>query len=413
MDFIPRDNYLSAIRNSFRTVPVVILIGARQVGKTSIAENYPADEKYIILAGQDPEVAGLFLKLSVIEAYLKVYLDAALNGLLVIDEFQYIPGISVMMKLLTDKHKQLRILCTGSSSLDILQKVDESLAGRVRTIEVFSLSFREFILFNSPQLAVLYDSLDDRSEDSALTLPFSDLLNTYLLFGGLPRAALTVDSGEKSAILDDMYKTYLLKDVRSYVKQEDFLGFNKLLRFLAHQIAGLVNVSELSRESGLTYRKTEEYLSLLEQMYIIRMIPPWYSNKRKSIVKMKKVYFNDLGLRNRVAGNLGEIQFRNDRGNIFENYVLLELQRNLAPGGNIRFFRTAEGTEVDFIVDHLTRATAVECKFRNFEKPVSIRSLNTFSDMENITEKWVVNQNLNAEKNGTRFIQGYFAGKIG
>lgn len=412
MKTVTRDNYLSAIRKSFRTVPVVILIGARQVGKTTIAESYSSPEKHIILQGQDPEVAGLFQKLSTIEAYLKVYLDAGLKGLLVIDEFQYIPGISVIIKLLTDKYKDLRILCTGSSSLDILQKVDESLAGRVRTIEVFSLSFREFLLFNSPQLAVMYDSLNDHSEDSALTLPFRELLDTYLLFGGLPRAALIEDPGEKSAILDDIYKTYLLKDVRSYVRQEDFVSFNKLLRLLANQIAGLVNVSELSRESGLSYRKTEEYLSLLEQMYIIRMIPPWYSNKRKSIMKMKKVYFNDLGLRNRVAGNLGEIRFRSDRGNIFENYVLLELQRNLAPGGNIHFFRTAEGTEIDFIVDHLNRKLAVECKFRNFEKPASIRSLNNFSDMENICEKWVVNQNLNAEKEGTRFIQGYFAGKV-
>jgi predicted AAA+ superfamily ATPase len=357
-------------------------------------------------------VAGLFIKLSTIETYLKVYLDPGFNGLLIIDEFQYIPGISVMIKLLTDMHKQIKILCTGSSSLDILQKVDESLAGRVRIIEVFSLSFSEFILFNSPKLAELYSSVNDRTEDSSLTIPFKDLLDSYLIFGGLPRAALTQDPGEKSAVLEDIYKTYLMKDVRSYVRNEDFLGFNKLLRMLALQIAGLVNTSELSRESGLSYRKTEEYMSLLEQMYIIRLIPPWHTNKRKSIVKMKKVYFNDLGLRNRVAGNLGEISLHQDKGNIFENYVLLELQRNLAPGGNIHFFRTAEGTEVDFIVDQLTRKMAVECKFKRMDKPVSLRSLNLFSELENITEKYVVNQNLNSEKEGTRFLQGYFAGMI-
>lgn len=409
---ISRDSYLKAIGKSFKVVPIVVLIGAQQVGKTTLSESYQTDEKILKLIGQDPEVGEIFQKLSVLETYLKVYLNPELTGMLIIDEFQYIEGVSTMLKLLTDKHKNLKVLCTGSSSLDILQKIEESLAGRVRVIEVYSLSFAEFLVFKSPQLAELYGTFDQFTEESALTTPFEAILNEYLLYGGLPRAALTNDPEEKLAILEDIYKTYLLKDVRAYVRNEHFIGFNKLLRLLAIQIGNLVNVNELSRETGLGYKKCEEYLSLLEQMYIIKMIDPYFTNKRKTISKMKKVYFYDIGLRNMVAGNFLEMATRVDRGSLFENFVYLEIRRTLPPGGVVRFYRTTDGVEVDFVVERLTKKQAIECKFKHLQKPISIKALSNFAEMEDIGEKIIFNLNLNATWKGTRLVQGFLAGLV-
>ncbi len=410
---VERKFYLDKISSGFTAVPIVLLIGARQVGKTSLMKMFKYEGSSLFLNGQDPEISGLFQKLSQIEDYLKVYLNSDLTGLLMIDEFQFIPGVSTMLKLLTDKNESLKILCSGSSSLDIHQTVKESLAGRIRVIEILSLSFEEYLKFTNEKLHGLYKDFGLSTPDSALTAPFHQVQNEYMLYGGLPRAALTPVFEQKLAILDDIYKTYLVRDVRSYIKNEHFTGYNKMLKMLASQIGNMVNINSISRETGLPYRACEEYLDLLQQMYIIKLIAPFSSNKRSAITKMKKVYFNDLGLRNMILSGFQEMEFRTDKGALFENFILLELYRNLKPGGNIYYFRTTDGTEVDFIVQNPTSSYAVECKYAILEKPLKIRALKNIGDLENIINRYILNQNLNLSEGNTHHVQGYLAGLIG
>ncbi len=409
---IKREVYLEKIKNGFGTVPIVVLIGARQVGKTSLMNDFITDKPSLFLNGQNPETAQLFQKFSLIEPYLQVYLNTDLNGFLLIDEFQYVHGISVMLKLLTDKHPQLKILCSGSSSLDILQKVEESLAGRVRVIEVLPLSFAEYILFNNEKMSKLYETFDKNTQSSALTAPIEQLYSEYLIYGGLPRAALTKNKDEKIEILNDHYQTYLLKDVRNYIHNEQTVGFNRMLRLLASQVGNLLNINKLSRESGIPYKQCEEYLYLLEQMYIIKLIEPYLVNKRKAITKMKKIYFCDTGLRNMIERNFNEISFRADNGAIFENAVLLELWQNKGAGGELQFYRTTDGTEVDFVHISATDKKAVECKFKKFNEPINLIGFNNFCNAEKIEKRFVINTTLNILHNGTRFIQGFLVGKI-
>jgi predicted AAA+ superfamily ATPase len=339
-------------------------------------------------------------------------MNSNLDGFLLIDEFQYMNGISVMLKLLTDKYPKLKALCSGSSSLDILQKVEESLAGRVRIIEVFSLSFEEYLLFNDEKLAGLYASFDKNTESAALTAPIEPYFHEYLLFGGLPRAALARNKEDKIEIINDVYQTYLLCDVRNYIKNEQTTGFNKILRLLAAQTGNMLNVNDLSRESGVSYKWCEEYLYLLEQMYIIKLIEPYFVNKRKVISKMKKVYFCDLGLRNMIERNFNEIDYRADNGAIAENFVLLELWRNKGAGGEVQFFRTSDGTEVDFVLTQTTGKTAIESKFKKFEKPVKLQGFNNFCKEEKISNRFIINRNLNLTANDAKYLQMFLTGKI-
>ena len=410
---IVRTKYLNTIVDGFRVVPIVVLIGARQVGKTSLMESIELKGEKVFFNGQNPEIAELFQKFSVIEQYLKSYLNKNLKGYLLIDEFQYISGISTMMKLLTDKYSSLRILCSGSSSLKIFQEVEESLAGRVRTIEVSSLSFEEYILFKDEKLHQLYRSFDENTESSALTVQISNLFSEFLIYGGLPRAALLAAPEDKVAVLDDIYTTYLLKDVRNYIENEYIVGFNKMLRILALQIGNMVNINSISVETGVPYKKCEEYIYLLEQMYIIKMIEPYEANRRKSITKMKKVFFFDTGLRNMIVKNFNDMDFRVDNGAIFENYVMLELWRNKSAGGTVHFFRTSDGVEVDFVLNNLMEKIAVECKCKTMTKPVSLAAFNRFCDDENIQKRYIVNKNLNTTYNGVKFIQGFLTNSIG
>ena len=407
-----REKYLSKISNAFKNLPIVVLIGARQVGKTTIMKSFEYEKKTLFLLGQDLQTAELFADLATIEQYLKVYLNPELDGLLCIDEFQYINNISTIMKLLTDKHQNLKILCSGSSSLDILQKVEESLAGRVRIIETTSLSFEEYLMFCDKKLYELYEKSDKNTPSSALTEPIMRKFSEYLVFGGFPRAALERNRDEKTELLNDIYQTYLLKDVRNYINNENIIGFNKLLRLLASQIGNLVNVNNLSKESGLSYKTCENYLYLLEQMYIIKMIEPYQSNKKKTIGKMKKLYFLDLGLRNIIQRDFNDIEFRTDNGAVFENFVFLELYRNITANGELQFYRISGGSEVDFVATTTKKKIAFECKFKTLEKAVSIAALNIFCEEENIDEKYIINKNLNKYENETQFLQGFFAGKV-
>ena len=262
---IKREYYNKKVKEALRILPVVVLIGARQVGKTTIMNNYEYDKNTLFLNGQNPEIIELFSKYSLIETYLRVNLNSQLDGYLLIDEFQFIPGISTTIKLLTDNNKNLKIIATGSSSLDIIQKVEESLAGRVRMINVYSLSFPEYIRFYDETLYETYKKYDKFTDDKIINKEIKILELNYLTYGGLPRVALTNNNNEKIALLNDIYQTYLLRDVKAYVKNEDSVGFNKMLRLLSAQIGNLQNVNELSRTSGLSYKKTLEYLYLLKQ----------------------------------------------------------------------------------------------------------------------------------------------------
>ena len=375
---------------------------------------YPTKDfrNVLFLNGQDVEVAARFQQFSTIEQYLKIYLNAELNGLLLLDEFQFIQGVSTMLKLLTDKFDNLRILCSGSSSLDILQNIEESLAGRVRVIEVLSLSFSEYLLFKDEKLWRLQQELKDGNDD-ALVAPLQQVYEEYLVYGGLPRTALTENPQEKVELLNDIYQTYLLNDVRHYIANEHFVSFNKLLRLLAVQIGNLVNVNDLSRESGLPYARCEEYIYLLQKMYIIKLIEPYFTNKRKVIGKMNKVYFCDLGLRNIIYNSFNEIAFRTDNGALFENYVLLELWRNRQASDTIYFYRTQSGTEVDFVLDGPMRKLAVECKFKRLQNPVSIPSLVNFADDEKIKLRYIANINLDTEYKGVHLTPGILVDRIG
>ncbi|MFW5757210.1 MAG: ATP-binding protein [Bacteroidota bacterium] len=405
--FYPRSSYTDKIYKAFQSLPIVVLIGSRQVGKTTIMENLELDDNKIFLNGQNPEVAELFQKYSILKDFLRINLNKNIKGYLFIDEFQFIPGISTMLKLLVDEHKELKIMCTGSSSLDILQKVEESLAGRVRIIEVFSLSFEEYLLFSDSELHKRFKKYDIQTPKEIIDKQIPIKLNEYLLYGGLPRTALQKQAEEKIEILDDIYRTYLLRDVRSFVRNEDTVGFNKMLRLLASQIGSMVNVNELSISSGLSYKKCAHYLSLLEQMFIIKLLEPFHTNKRKVVSKMQKVYFTDIGLRNLIYGSFNQMNIRTDGGSIMENFIFLEIKRKLGKAGIINYFRTHDGVEVDFVINNYKKCIAIEVKSKELSKPVFMRNMESLAKVQSINLNYVVNNSLNSEFKGFKFILPY------
>ena len=407
-----RTKYTNIIIDAIETLPIVILIGARQVGKTTLINNLPLKGDVLYMDGQDPDVAALFLKKSTIENYLEIHLNKEKKGYFLIDEFQFINNISTILKLLVDHNNLLKIICTGSSSIDILQKVNESLAGRVRVIEIYSLSFEEHLEFTNPELWEIFKKYNKETEHVIVHPKIKLLFDEYLVYGGMPRVAAESDLNKKVELLNDIFKTYLLRDVRQFVKNEDFVGFNKLLRFLSTQIGCMINVNNLSKESGLNYKRTEEYLYILEQMYIIKLVEPFYTNKRKIISKMKKVFFTDHGLRNIIYHDFKEIDDRADNGGLFENFVFLEIIRNTRKSAQINYYRTIDGSEVDFVINTMYKKISIEVKFKNINKVKYFKNIEILNDNENISQSYIINRSWNEKNNNIQYIQAYLMNKI-
>ncbi len=404
---IPREHYIDKIRSGFKYNPVVVLTGARQVGKTTLMEMFMENKQHLWLNGQNPETAGLFENYSTIGRYLQLNINQELKGWLVIDEFQYISKISLMLKLLTDQHKNLKILCSGSSSLTISREVEESLAGRVRMIPVYSLNFTEFLTCTDPDLASKFKQLRPDENVHALFPNIPVLLNEYLLYGGLPKVVLAENNAEKEELLNDIFQTYLLRDVRQYVRQQDFISFNKLLRVLSSRTGNLLNINELSNLVHIPNKTCEEYIDLLEQMFIIQLVRPFSRNKKKELSKMSKVFFCDIGLRNIIYNSFNDMQIRTDNGQLFENYVYLQLLQYVKPQ-QIYYYRTKDGTEIDFIVHtKKDQYIPIEAKYKHFRQPSRIRAITEFSKTTPVTTSWVINLNLNHFSEGLNFIQPY------
>lgn len=407
---IDRNIYPEQINAGFKYNPVVVLMGARQVGKTSLMDLYTRDKKHLWLNGQNPEIGLLFESFSVIERFLKLNINENLDGLVIIDEFQFIPDISLMLKLITDKYKAIKILCSGSSSIEINQKMDESLAGRVRIIPVYALDFNEYLKFTAPNVYELYNKCQPGDNINLLIPQIQSLLSEYLTYGGLPKIALAKELAEKRELLDDIFQTYLLKDVRQYIKQLDFIAFNKLLRILSAQTGNLVNINELSSTVKLPYRACEEYISLLEQMFVIHLVNPFTTNKRAETTKMKKIYFCDTGLRNIIYNDFNDISFRTDNGQLFENFVYLQLLKSFKKE-QIYYYRTKDGTEIDFVLFTDGRPIPIEVKYKEFVKLKKIRALTGFLQSTEGNFGYVINKNLIGQGENHRYIQPYQLGK--
>ncbi len=411
---IQRPQYLEKIKHAFDFVPVVVLIGSRQVGKTTLMKMYQKElnAPVVFLNGQDPEIAEIFQTFSTFTFWLDANFTDKSRAVLMIDEFQFIPGISLMMKLITDHFPGIKLLCSGSSSLEIRQKVEESLAGRVRIIEIYSLSFTEFLKFRNPEEELHYEAYPINTDYAALNKSLFGALHDFLLFGGYPRLANARLNEDKINLLNDIYQTYLVKDIRNFVRNEDTVGFNKLLRLLSHQNANLININELSRTSGLVHRKCEEYLSLLEQMYIIRLLEPFPEAGRRSIVKMKKVYFLDTGLRNLIARNFNSKDQRTDFPFLVENYVFLELVKSFPVHTQFNFYRTYDNLEIDFILNDFERMISLEVKSGTIQKPGRFTGLLDFNRKHQVFASVVVNENLNCPDKGVNYVPTLLVPKI-
>jgi predicted AAA+ superfamily ATPase len=347
-----------------------ILAGARQTGKTTLLGQL-ADlmkqkhEDVYSLTLEDPAILTRLNQHpeNLFEFVIQPH-DRRLYVLL--DEVQHLANPSNFLKLLYDKyHPGLKIVATGSSAFYMDRKFSDSLAGRKRLFELYTLDFDEFLLFRtgSNELQTELERIRSRtSYVSSKRKELEVLFLEYLTYGGYPAVALASTPAKKTEALKELTGSFLKRDIVES-KIQDQEKFYRLMLILAQQTGSLVNMNELSRTLKLSVTAIENYLYSAQKCFHIRLLRPFYGNIRKELTKMSKVYFNDLGFRNAFLNSFHPLVQRTDRGMVIENYAFIRL-RTLHDPDSIRFWRTAEGNEIDFI---LTRrpgiGEAVEIKF--------------------------------------------------
>ena len=354
---------LNTLISNLENRKILGLIGSRQVGKSSLIFlliSYLINEKRV-----DPNEIFYFnlddLKLH--ELFTQITAIIEFTGkpeinkkYIFIDEIQRLPNPGLLLKEIYDLKLNFKIVYSGSSQLEIKSKIKEHLVGRARVFEINRLSFSEYIDFNAP-------------------ITRKQALEEIMIYGSYPEVSLERGTLEKKLLIKDIYQSYVERDLTDFLRIENIEVFNKLLSLLAMQIANLLNIENLSKSLRISRVLIEKYIQILENTFIIKRIYPFFKNYKKEITKMPKIFFLDLGLRNYVLNNFGPIEFREDRGRLFENFYLLELlNKDIYSLNKINYWRTTNQTEIDFIITGENISKAVEVKWQKKARPRSFDS---------------------------------------
>lgn len=335
------------------TDDIVVIHGARQVGKTSILmyiqnhlqqNGFPTlyldleDGRFVTILDKGVDEFLTYLTEKGFE--LPKLIKAEKKLFLMIDEIQYLQNPSSFMKLLADHHRYLKLIVSGSSSFEMKSKFKDSLVGRTVNFEIFPLSFREFLVFKGIPFTLADHYTDNKiSELRSLFLEFA-------LYGGYPKIVLTPDVSMKEKYLQQIIDTYIRKDIRDLAEIKEINKFNRLLEILASQSGNLINVSELSNTCSLSLETVGRYLFLLEQTYIIRLVHPYNRNIRSELFKTPKVFLYDTGLMQMLW--LKRLQ-KEVLGSVFETSVFSELVKKYGVD-QVNYWRTKDKKEIDFVV---------------------------------------------------------------
>lgn len=377
VNVIKRD-ILPPLESHLEAREITLLVGPRQAGKTFVMrllqQKLDNEGKKTLFLNLDlDENREFFTSQTILLKKIKLNLGET-RGYVFIDEIQRRENAGLFLKGLFDMDLPYKFIVSGSGSLELKEKIHESLVGRKRLFEVTPLTFTEFVNFRT---GYRYQNKlpDFFSLEQSKSL---ELLNEYLMFGGYPKVVLAETASEKQAVMAEIYQGYLEKDIKNLLNIDKSESLTNLVKILASQIGGPINVSELSSTVGIAGKTIKKYLWYLEKTFIIARISPYFRNVRKEVTKAPVYYFYDLGLRNYTLGLFG-VSGLNLDGHLFENFVFHRIRQQLGPtSAQIHYWRTRDGAEVDFVIDTGTELLPIEVKFNRVKKGSTTRSFNSF-----------------------------------
>ncbi len=326
----------------------IVVFGARQVGKTTLVENIinSMDIPTIKFNGDEPDVRDLLSNQT--SSALKNF--TAGKKIVLIDEAQRIENIGLTLKLFVDTMPDKQIIATGSSSFELANLINEPLTGRKYRFMLFPLSFKELVTH--------YGLFEEMRQ-----------LNQRLVFGSYPEIVTDFENAKEHLKL--LANSYLYKDILSLGSIQKPAILEKILKALALQIGSEVKYNELANLIGVDKHTVEKYIDILEKAFIVFRLPSLNRNVRNEIKKGKKIYFYDNGIRNAIIGNFTNFESRQDKGGLWENYLVSERKKLLIYNNSDafpHFWRTTQQQEIDYIEENEGKIFAWEFKWNNKAK---------------------------------------------
>lgn len=340
---------------------VLVLLGARQVGKTTLLKKCFPGAYFLSV---DNESVRQNLERYDFSVYRQIF-PADVKEL-VIDEIHFLSDPGRAAKIIYDQMPEIKLIITGSSSLQIKNRASESLAGRKIDYYLFPLTLSE-ILFqkgieNILNYRLVENILQEKMKDKIYNFDLEGILANIIIYGGYP---VLIDRPSDGKYLTNLVDSVIFKDLLELKTIDNRPAALNLLKLLAYQIGSLVNLSELSSRLGINVNTVKRYLSLFEQSLIIFPLKPFTAKKRDEIGKMAKYYFYDTGLRNALIDNFSPLNSRQDFGSLFENFIVaevLKINNYHDLGLKMNFWRTKQGSEIDLVLTKEKQIFGVEIK---------------------------------------------------
>lgn len=331
-----------------KTDDILLLYWARQVGKTTIMkfiqQKLLYDKTYFFDLENIEYLELLNKNPNIFVEYMKSYhwWKETEKIVVFIDEIQYLDNPTSFLKFIHDNYSSIKLIVSGSSTLEIRGKLHDSLVGRIIKFEILPLSFEEFLIFKNKEN--LAKNIGKQISLSIINNEIKFFFEEYTKFWWYPKIALENNANIKKEYLKQIFDSYIQKDIKDIWKIKEIEKFNKALKILADQSWSLLNISEFSTTIGITQNTLNERLFLLENTFVIQLIRPFSNNIRWELTKMPKIFFIDNGIRNFI-NNSYEIEW-NSLENSFFSHI-----NNSYKFKKIQFYRTQDKKEIDFILD--------------------------------------------------------------
>ena len=389
---------LSDLKPHLSQKEISFIIGPRQAGKTTLMlllKDYLEKKgaKTLFLNLDIESDKQFFTSQTNLISKIKLEIGSQ-RGYVFIDEIQRKEDAGIFLKGIYDMNLPYKFIVSGSGSLELKERIHESLVGRKRIFELSTLSFEEFVNFKTNNK---YENKlkEFFSIDKEKTIEF---LKEYLNFGGYPRVVLEELLEEKKKIINEIYQSYLERDVSYLLRIRKTEEFTNLVKILATQIGNLFNVSEVSRTLGISQKTVKDYFWYIQKTFIVHKVTPYFKNIRKEITKSPVFYFYDLGLRNYAIGAFGNVVSPHEMGLIFENFVFNILKEKFQnTSTEIHFWRTKDGAEVDFVIDYGRTQFPVEVKYRELKRIEMSRSFRSFIEKYQPKKAYIINLGIDKD----------------
>lgn len=321
----------------------IVVVGARQVGKTTLLQEILKDKDFLFLDGDDPVVRNLLQ--SPTTEQIKTIIGE--HKFVFLDEAQRIKGIGLTLKIITDQLKSVQLLVSGSSSFDLGNELNEPLTGRKWEYELFPISWEEY-------------------ENKIGFVASEQDIENRLLYGFYPE--VINNQGEEKETLKNLVTSYLYRDILAFSEIRKPEVLEKLLQALALQIGSEVNYNELAQLVGINKSTVQSYIDILEKGYIVFRLNSFSKNLRNEIKQNRKIYFYDNGVRNMIIGNFNALDLRVDKGPLWENFLVSERRKqNIYKNtfAKMYFWRTKQQQEVDFVEEINGNIVGYEFKWKS------------------------------------------------